>query len=139
MVKILMVITLKKIKRNTLIFIILFVLFNISEIDSNSEKRLYYDKNDIHTQEVYKIYFKNMNTNELKDILNILNIEVINYIINDKKYYTEDLEQLINDYLINLSLEEKIEYQLKGIKVDGITVICETNEIIKLENISKVY
>ena len=38
----------KKLILKTLIFISLFIVFNINEIDSNSDKVLYYDKTDIH-------------------------------------------------------------------------------------------
>ena len=60
----------KKLILKTLIFITLFIVFNINEIDSNSDKVLHYDKTDIHVEDTFKVYFKSINSNELDDILN---------------------------------------------------------------------
>ena len=106
----------KKLILRTFIFISLFLVFNINEIDSNSDKILYYDSSDIHVEDAFKVYLKDTNSNKLNDALKILNIDVLNYIIEDKKYY-----------------------ELKGVKVDAVTIYCEVDELMKFENLVKTY
>lgn len=129
----------KKLILKTLIFITLFIVFNINEIDSNSDKVLYYDKTDIHVEDTFKVYFKSINSNELNDILKYVNVDVMNYIVEDKKYYARNINELVKTFIKDKSIEEKIYYELNGIKVDGITITCEVNELMKLENLTKVY
>lgn len=129
----------KKLILKTLIFISLFIVFNINEIDSNSDKVLHYDKTDIHLEDTFKVYFKSLNSNELDNILKFVNIEVMNYIIDDKKYYARNINELTKTFIKDKSIEEKIYYELNGIKIDGITITCEVNELMKLEKLTKVY
>ena len=129
----------KKLILKTLIFITLFIVFNINEIDSNSDKVLNYDKTDIHLEDTFKVYFKSLNSNELDNILKYVNVEVMNYIIDDKKYYVRNINELIKTFIKDKSVEEKIYYELNGIKIDGITITCEVNELMKLEKLTKVY
>lgn len=129
----------KKLILKTLIFITLFIVFNINEIDSNSDKILYYDKTDIHVEDTFKVYFKSINSNELDDILKYVNVDVMNYIVEDKKYYARDINELVKTFIKDKSIEDKIYYELNGIKIDGITITCEVNELMKLENLTKVY
>ena len=129
----------KKLILKTLIFITLFIVFNINEIDSNSDKVLYYDKTDIHLEDTFKVYFKSLNSNELDNILKYVNVEVMNYIIDDKKYYARNINELTKTFIKDKSIEEKIYYELNGIKIDGITITCEVNELMKLEKLTKVY
>lgn len=129
----------KKLILKTLIFITLFIVFNINEIDSNSDKVLHYDKTDIHVEDTFKVYFKSLNSNELDNILKYVNIEVMNYIIDDKKYYARNINELTKTFIKDKSIEEKIYYELNGIKIDGITITCEVNELMKLEKLTKVY
>lgn len=129
----------KKLILKTLIFITLFIVFNINEIDSNSDKVLHYDKTDIHVEDTFKVYFKSINSNELDDILKYVNVEVMNYIIDDKKYYARNINELTKTFIKDKSIEEKIYYELNGIKIDGITITCEVNELMKLEKLTKVY
>lgn len=129
----------KKLILKTLIFITLFIVFNINEIDSNSDKVLHYDKTDIHLEDTFKVYFKSLNSNELDNILKYVNVEVMNYIIDDKKYYARNINELTKTFIKDKSIEEKIYYELNGIKIDGITITCEVNELMKLENLTKVY
>lgn len=129
----------KKLILKTLIFITLFIVFNINEIDSNSDKVLHYDKTDIHVEDTFKVYFKSINSNELDDILKYVNVDVMNYIVEDKKYYARDINELVKTFIKDKSIEDKIYYELNGIKVDGITITCEVNELMKLENLTKVY
>ena len=129
----------KKLILKTLIFITLFIVFNINEIDSNSDKVLHYDKTDIHVEDTFKVYFKSINSNELDDILKYVNVDVMNYIVEDKKYYARDINELVKNFIKDKSIEDKIYYELNGIKIDGITITCEVNELMKLENLTKVY
>ncbi len=129
----------KKLILKTLIFITLFIVFNINEIDSNSYKVLHYDKTDIHVEDTFKVYFKSINSNELDDILKYVNVDVMNYIVEDKKYYARDINELVKTFIKDKSIEDKIYYELNGIKIDGITITCEVNELMKLENLTKVY
>lgn len=129
----------KKLILKTLIFISLFIVFNINEIDSNSDKVLNYDKTDIHLEDTFKVYFKSLNSNELDNILKYVNVEVMNYIIDDKKYYARNINELTKTFIKDKSIEEKIYYELNGIKIDGITITCEVNELMKLEKLTKVY
>ncbi|MGM9874409.1 MAG: hypothetical protein ACI32H_00630 [Bacilli bacterium] len=129
----------KKLILKTLIFFTLFIVFNINEIDSNSDKVLHYDKSDIHLEDTFKVYFKSLNSNELDNILKYVNVEVMNYIIDDKKYYVRNINELIKTFIKDKSVEEKIYYELNGIKIDGITITCEVNELMKLEKLTKVY
>ena len=124
----------KKLILKTLIFITLFIVFNINEIDSNSDKVLHYDKTDIHVEDTFKVYFKSINSNELDDILKYVNVDVMNYIVEDKKYYARDINELVKTFIKDKSIEDKIYYELNGIKIDGITITCEVNELMKLEN-----
>ena len=63
----------------------------------------------------------------------------MNYIIDDKKYYVRNIKELIKTFIKDKSVEEKIYYELNGIKIDGITITCEVNELMKLEKLTKVY
>ena len=49
------------------------------------------------------------------------------------------LKELIKTFIKDKSVEEKIYYELNGIKIDGITITCEVNELMKLEKLTKVY
>lgn len=130
-----MVINIKKI----LLFICLFFLFNTLEIDSNSDKILLYNKGELYQEENHKVYFYNTNSKELKSILNILDIEVLSYIIDDKKYYAKDIDELTQKYIKDKSVEEQIYYDEYGIKIDGINIKCVNNELLKLENLVNIY
>ena len=85
------------------------------------------------------VYFKSINSNELDNILKYVNVDVMNYIVEDKKYYARDINELVKTFIKDKSIEDKIYYELNGIKIDGITITCEVNELMKLENLTKVY
>ena len=129
----------KKLILKVITIVFLFIIFNINEVDSNSDKILYYDSTDIHKEDTFKVYFKNTNIYNLEETLNILNINVLNYIIDDKKYYARDTTNLIKEYTKDKSLEEKIYYDINGIKIDAITIKCEVEELIKLKNLENIY
>ena len=44
---------------------------------------------------------------------------------------------LVKTFIKDKSVEEKIYYELNGIKIDGITITCEVNELMKLEKCQK--
>ncbi len=129
----------KKLILKTFIFISLFLVFNINEIDSNSDKILYYDSSDIHVEDTFKVYLKNTNSNKLNEVLKILNIDVLNYTIEDKKYYARNINDLIEKFTKDKSIEEKIYYELNGVTIDSVTIYCEVNELMKFENLVKTY
>ncbi len=129
----------KKLILKTFIFISLFLVFNINEIDSNSDKILYYDSSDIHVEDTFKVYLKNTNSNKLNEVLKILNIDVLNYTIEDKKYYARNINDLIEKFTKDKSIEEKIYYELNGVTIDSVTIHCEVNELMKFENLVKTY
>ena len=129
----------KKLILRTFIFISLFLVFNINEIDSNSDKILYYDSSDIHVEDTFKVYLKNTNSNKLNEVLKILNIDVLNYTIEDKKYYARNINDLIEKFTKDKSIEEKIYYELNGVTIDSVTIYCEVNDIMKFENLVKTY
>lgn len=129
----------KKILLKIFIFISLFLIFNINEIDSNSDKILYYDSSDIHREDIFKVYLKDTNSTKLESILRGLNINILNYIIEDKKYYARNIDDLINKYTKDKSIEDKIYYEVNGIKIDALTIDCEVSELMKLEKLVKTY
>lgn len=132
-------ITIKIIYRVLLIFS-LFFLFNLNEIDSNSGKMVFYDKVNIHDENKFKIYFKeNINSYDLNNIIKNYNLDIINYIIDNQEYYAKDVYDLISKYTIDKYHEEKIYYEINGINIDGLTVICENDEIRRLSLVEKIY
>ena len=132
-------ITIKIIYRVLLIFS-LFFLFNLNEVDSNSGKMVFYDKVNIHDENKFKIYFKeNINSYDLNNIIKNYNLDIINYIIDDQEYYAKDVYDLISKYTIDKYHEEKRYYEINGINIDGLTVICENDEIRRLSLVEKIY
>ncbi len=130
-----MVIIIKKI----LLFFCIFFLFNTLEVDSNSNKNLFYDRNNIYEENHYTVYFNNANSIELEEVLNNLNIRVLSYIIDDKKYYARNIDELVRLYSKDKSLYEKVYYENNGINIDGINIVSQNIELIKLEKIISVY
>ena len=120
-------------------FFIYFFLFNQLHIDSNSSKRLIYDKNELYENNINTIYFVDANTNELREKLKNKNISILTYIINDEKYYARNIDVLEEIYLKDETLENKILYDIQGIKVDGIILRCTNKELMELEKLFKIY
>ncbi len=117
----------------------MFFLFNTLEVDSNSDKNLFYDKKNIYEENNYTIYFNNVDSNKLKESLSHLKIRVLNYIVDNKKYYARNIDDLINIYSKDKNLYEKLYYENNGIIIDGINVITQNSEIIKLEKLVNIY
>ena len=125
--------------KKILLSLCLFFLFNTLEIDSNYDKSLVYDKNNLYEEDDHIIYFYDMDNNKLKNIINKLNIEVLSYTIDDKVYYANSIDDLENKYLKDKSLDETIYYLEYGFRIDSIHVLCVNNELIKLEKIANIY
>ena len=125
--------------KKLLLFFCIFFLFDTLEIDSNNTKVLMYDKKNVYIEDNFKIYFYNTNSIELEKVISKLNIRILSYIIDGKKYYARDINDLFEKYTSNKKIEEKIYYEKYGIKIDGINVVCQISELIKLENIIHFY
>ena len=134
-----MVINIKKNIIKLLFMLTIFLTFNIGEIDSNSDKILYYDRNNLNYIDTFKIYFKDTNSYSLNNSLKKTNIQVISYTIDNKKYYTRNIEELIKQYTKNLNNELKVYYDINGVKIDNITAICKVYDLIKLEKLERIY
>jgi hypothetical protein len=130
-----MVIYIKKI----LLFLCFFFLFNTLEVDSNSDKLLFYNKNELYEENYHIIYFYNITSKELKSILNILDIEVLSYIIDNNKYYARNIDELTKIYCKDKNINEQLYYYEYGISIDAISIICTNNELLKLENLASIY
>lgn len=125
--------------KKILIFLCLFFLFNTLEIDSNDDKVLIYNKNELYEENDYNIYFKNITSKKLESILKILNIEVLSYYIDGEKYYANSINELEQLFLSDKSDNEIIYYNEYGFNIDGIHVLCINDELIKLENLVSIY
>lgn len=134
-----MVINIKKNIIKLLFMLTIFLTFNIGEIDSNSDKILYYDKSNLNYIDTFKIYFKDTNSYSLNNSLKKTNIQVISYTIDNKKYYARNIEELIKQYTKNLNNELKVYYDINGVKIDNITAICKVYDLIKLEKLERIY
>lgn len=132
-------ILIKNIVFKLLFFITLFFIFNLDEIDSNSDKRIMYNLNNIHEENYYTLYLKDIKSGVVDEVFNKLNIKVISYIINDRKYYARDIDDLINKYTKELSTEDKIYYINNGVKIDAVTTRCEVYQVIELEKMNLIY
>lgn len=134
-----MVINIKKNIIKLLFMLTIFFTFNIGEIDSNSDKILYYDRSNLNYIDTFKIYFKDTNSYSLNNSLKKTNIQVISYTIDNKKYYARNIEELIKQYTKNLNNELKVYYDINGVKIDNITAICKVYDLIKLEKLERIY
>ena len=134
-----MVINIKKNIIKLLFMLTIFLTFNIGEIDSNSDKILYYDRNNLNYIDTFKIYFKDTNSYSLNNSLKKTNIQVISYTIDNKKYYARNIEELIKQYTKNLNNELKVYCDINGVKIDNITAICKVYDLIKLEKLERIY
>ena len=72
-------------------------------------------------------------------IINASEVVLTGNKLDGKKYYASDIMKLEEEYVKDMSFEEKIIYQINGIKIDAINVHCTNNELIKLENILDIY
>lgn len=121
------------------ILLILLLFFNTLEVDSNSDKYLFYDRENIYEEDYHVIYFNNVNSIVLNEVLNNLNIEVHSYIVDGKKYYVRNMDELIDKYVSDKELKDKIYYENKGINIDGISVSIQNGKVMELENELSIY
>ncbi len=129
----------KNIVFKLLIFTFLFFIFNITEIDSEINKKIIYNLNNIYEENYYTLYLKDINSNKLIDIVDDMNLKITSYTINDKKYYVKDIFSLVDEYTKDMPLENKLYYSINGIKIDKINLRCKVKDIIKLEKDNIIY
>lgn len=116
----------------------LFFLFDIYEIDSESEKKLIYDTSKLYEEDNYLIYFKDLNSKEL-DRLKNYNVDILSYLIGDKRYYARNSQALIKEYTKDMNMENKILYEINGVKINALNVVCTVEELINIERDFKIY
>lgn len=129
----------KNIVFKLIIFAFLLFVFNITEIDSDINKKIIYNLNNIYEEDYYTLYLKNINSNKLINVLSDMNLKVLSYTINDKKYYVKSIYSLLEEYTKDMNLENKLYYSINGIKIDNIKVKCSVSDIIKLEKDNLIY
>lgn len=125
--------------KKILCFFILFFTFNTLEIESNSDKYLVYNKNDIYDTGSFKVFFYNANSEQLDKFIKENNIIVKYYIVNDKKYYVRNIDKLILLYTSEMNNNDKIYYLYNGINIDGICVNTSVEKLMLLEKEFNVY
>lgn len=116
----------------------LFFLFDIYEIDSESEKKLIYDTSKLYEEDNYLIYFKDLNSKELSRLKNY-NVDILSYLIGDERYYARNSQVLIKEYTKDMNIENKILYEINGVKINALNVVCTVEELIKIERDFKIY
>lgn len=116
----------------------LFFLFDIYEIDSESEKKLIYDTSKLYEEDNYLIYFKDLNSKELGRFKNY-NVDILSYLIGDERYYARNSQVLIKEYTKDMNIENKILYEINGVKINALNVVCTVEELIKIERDFKIY
>ena len=116
----------------------LFFLFNISDIDSESEKKLIYDVSKLYEEDNHLIYFKNLNSNDIYKFKKY-NIQILSYLIDGKKYYARNNEILVNEYTKEMNQEKKALYKINGVKINALNVVCTVEELIKIEHDFNIY
>lgn len=132
-------ILIKNIVFKLFILFISFFIFDLSVIDSNSDMRVIYNLNNTEEEGYFKLYFRGINSRELDEILNDLDIKVLSFIVDDKKYYIDSVDKLVNEYVKDMSIDKRLYYEINGIKIDGLTTVSEVSKIIKLEKLNVIY
>lgn len=116
----------------------LFFLFNISDIDSESEKKLIYDVSKLYEEDNHLIYFKDLNSNDIYKFKKY-NIQILSYLIDGKKYYARNNEILVNEYTKEMNQEKKVLYKINGVKINALNVVCTVEELTKIEHDFNIY
>lgn len=125
--------------KRIIFFFILFFTFNTLEIESNSDKYLIYDKNDIYDTSSFKVFFYNANSEELDKFIKENNIIVKYYIVDDKKYYVKSIDKLVLLYTSEMNSNNKIYYLYNGINIGGICINTSVEKLMLLEKNFKIY
>ena len=120
------------------ILLCLFFLFNISDIDSENEKKLIYDVSKLYEENNHLIYFKDLNSNDIYKFKKY-NIQILSCLIDGKKYYARNNEILVNEYTKEMNQEKKVLYKINGVKINALNVVCTVEELIKIEHDFNIY
>lgn len=118
--------------KKLLLFFCLYFLYDINYIDSDM---YFYYEDKIN----YKLNLINTNSKELALALKEVDLNVYSYIIDDKKYYARNINELESVFTEDLKLEDKIYYLNNGINIDSIIVNAEDSQIDKLRKIVPIY
>lgn len=125
--------------KKILFFFILFFIFNTLEIESNSDKYLVYNKNDVYDTGSFKVFFYNANSEKLNEFIKENNIIVKYYIVDEEKYYVRSIDKLISLYTKNMSDNDRVYYLYNGINIDGVCVNTSVEKLLLLEREFKIY
>lgn len=125
--------------KKILFFFILFFMFNTLEIESNSDKYLIYDREDIYDTGSFEVFFYDADSERLNKFIKENNIIVKYYIVDRKKYYVRSIDKLIILYVSEMNSNDRIYYLNSGIKIDGICVNTSVSKLMLLEEEFKVY
>lgn len=125
--------------KKILFFFILFFIFNTLEIESNSDKYLVYNKNDVYDTGSFKVFFYNANSEKLNEFIKENNIIVKYYIVGEEKYYVSSIDKLISLYTKDMSDNDRVYYLYNGINIDGVCVNTSVEKLLLLEREFKIY
>lgn len=114
-------------------------MFNVNDIDSESDKKILYDLNSLDIVDYYTLYLKDINSFKLQNILSDMDLEVFSFVIKDKKYYKDNIYDLIDEYTKDMNYENKIYYEINGVKIDAVNLRCNVQNIIDLEKMDIIY
>lgn len=109
------------------------------EVDSNSDKIIYLDNDEFYNKKVYTLYFDNINSIYLEDLIKTFNLNVLSYYIDDNKYYARNIDELNKLFLNDKTLSEKIYYEENGYIITSIKVLCSKEDIIILKAKTHIY
>ena len=116
----------------------MFFFFDIKKINTIDDIVLLHGDLQLYEENFYNINFKNFNIYELDNAFKDLDIKIISIKVNDlnKIGYTSS-SKLIETYknnLINQNLvEQGINSELRGFKIESMLILCTRNELEKLE------
>ena len=60
-------------------------------------------------------------------------------IIDGKKYYARNIQELFDSFTKDKILSEKIYYEKYGVYIDGVNIVCNKEELIKLSKLINMY
>ena len=125
--------------KKILVFLCFLFAFDTLEVDSNSDKITYYDSTNPYIEDVYTLYFDNLNSSDLELLINEYDLKVLSYQINGNKYYAKNIRDLNEQLLKNKSFNEKIYFENYGYSIDAIKIVCNIGDIINLKKKIHIY